>query len=324
MYGIWRSQRPAPELSKTKTSAQVEPKAPPALSNLSGLPVDAAANQRPVTGVMIENSLEARPQSGLGEASIVFEAIAEGGITRFLALYQDTQPDSIGPIRSVRPYYAQWCMSFDCALAHAGGSPEALSSIRTWGTKDLDQFSHDGAYQRVTNKYAPHNLYTSIDKLQSLASTKGYGTANFTAIPRKKDSPVATSAATHISVAISGYDFNSTYTYSKPTNSYARSQRGAPHMVIRSDGTEVQVTPKVIVTLTMGYGVAGDKHSQYTTVGSGEAKVFQDGTVITGTWSRADERAPFVLLDAAGQPITLNAGSTWFVAIARSGLVSYN
>ena len=321
LFGLWYSRQPTPEPPTPKVSIQPKPKAPPIYSNLSGLQVDAAANQRPVIGVMIENSLEARPQSGLGEASVVFEAIAEGGITRFLALYQDTQPSSIGPVRSVRPYYAQWCMSFDCALAHAGGSPEALSNIRTWGTKDLDQFVNGAAYSRIQGKYAPHNLYTSYSQLAALASAKSYGPATFTSFLRKKEAPSKTPSNPTVSVAISSPNFSSSYTYDAKTNSYHRSQAGAPHLSIQSDGKQVQITPKVIVALVMGYGVAADKHSQYTTTGSGEAKIFQDGNVVVGSWSRANETAPFVLTDATGQAVALNPGQTWIVAVSSSGLV---
>src|SRR5262249_15833287 len=135
------------------------------LSTLSGLPVDPAVNQRPVTGVMIENSVQARPQSGLNQAGVVFEAIAEGGITRFLALYQDTTPDNVGPIRSARPYYEQWALGFDAGYAHVGGSPEALNDIKAWGVRDLDQFYNSGSYHRISSREAPHNVYTGITTL---------------------------------------------------------------------------------------------------------------------------------------------------------------
>ncbi|MCP5939883.1 DUF3048 domain-containing protein, partial [Klebsiella pneumoniae] len=88
----------------------VVPKPTTVANTLTGLQVAPDVNQRPVTGVMIENSTDARPQSGLDQAGVVFEAIAEGGITRFLALFQDTQPDYVGPVRSSRPYYVQWAL----------------------------------------------------------------------------------------------------------------------------------------------------------------------------------------------------------------------
>jgi|JI10StandDraft_1071094.scaffolds.fasta_scaffold01099_40 hypothetical protein len=313
MGGTYISKKPPKPVIKPTTVA----------SNLSGLQVQPEVNERPVTGVMIENSLEARPQSGLAQASVVFEAIAEGGITRFLALYQDNEAESLGPVRSVRPYYLQWCMSFDCAIAHAGGSPEALANVRAWGVKDLDQFANSAPYNRVSDRYAPHNLYTSVAKLRELEAAKGYGKANFTALARKTAAPSKTPNATQISVNISSGAFNSTYAYDAKTNTYARNQNGGAHMVVESGGQQTQLKPTTIVAMTMPYGVAADKHSQYGVVGSGEVRVFQDGTVTTGTWAKADTAAPLTLTGADGQPLALNPGQTWFVALSASNLVTY-
>jgi len=127
--------------AQTGTRKAVVAKPTTEASKLTGVQVDPAVNQRPTTAVMIENSTAARPQSGLDQAGVVFEAIAEGGITRFEAIYQDSQPAYLGPVRSVRPYYIQWALGFDAAIAHVGGSPEALSDIKTWNAKDLDQFA---------------------------------------------------------------------------------------------------------------------------------------------------------------------------------------
>ncbi len=300
------------------------PKVTTVASKLTGLPVDPSVNERPVTGVMIENSAEARPQSGLSDAGVVFEAIAEGGITRFLALFQDTQPDYIGPVRSARPYYVQWCMGFDCALAHVGGSPEALADIKAWGTKNLDQFANGGAYQRISTRYAPHNVYTSIAKLSALEASKGYGAATYTGFTRKKDSASKTPNASSISFAISSGLYNAHFDYDATTNSYKRSQAGAAHMNVDSAGNQTQINPKVVIAMVMQYGLeADDHHSQYTVIGSGQAYIFQDGTVTQATWSKADTKAPLRFVDAAGKDIPLNAGRTWLTALATPNLVTY-
>ncbi len=297
------------------------PKITTVANNLSGLQVDASVNTRPVTGVMIENSTDARPQSGLDQAGVVFEAIAEGGITRFLALFQDNTPDYIGPVRSARPYYVQWCMSFDCALAHAGGSPEALQNIVDWGTKDLNH--NASAFWRVTSRYAPHNLYTSIAKLNEYEASRGYGTPNFTPLARKTDAGSKTPDAGSIDIAISSASFNSHYDYDAATNSYARSQAGAAHTAIDASGASTQLKPKVVVAMVMQYGIASDKHSQYGVTGSGEAFVFQDGTVTKGTWNKADQRGALELKNADGSPFKINAGQTWFVAVSTASKVTY-
>lgn len=300
------------------------PKITTVASNLTGLQVDPSVNARPVTGIMVENSVDARPQSGLDQAGVVFEAIAEGGITRFLALFQDSQPDYIGPVRSARPYYLQWCMGFDCALAHVGGSPEALSDIKAWGVKDLDQFYNSSAYRRVSSRFAPHNVYTSIAKLNEIETNKGFGAANYTPLPRKADSPSATPNATAINLAISSGQYNTSFAYDATTNSYKRSEGGAPHMVVNAAGEKTQINPKVVVALIMHYGLEADNHhSQYNVVGSGQAYVFQDGTVTAATWSKSDQKAPIVLTGSDNLPFKLNAGQTWFTAVGAPNLITY-
>ena len=285
-------------------------------STLTGLLVDPSVNDRTVTGVMIENSIDARPQSGLDQAGVVFEAIAEGGITRFLALFQDTQPNYIGPVRSARAYYIQWLLGFDAAYAHVGGSPEALQAITSWHVKDLNQFYNAGAYQRISTRLAPHNVYTSIAQLNDLEASKGFGKSNFTGFLRKKEAPSKAPNATSINVAFSGGYYNTHYDYDPATNSYKRSEGGAAHMELNKDGSQVQIKPKVIVALAMPYSLEADGyHSQYQTIGTGRMFVFQDGNVGIGTWSKANNNAQFTFADANGHPFPLNPGQTW-VAVA--------
>ncbi|MDB5169454.1 MAG: hypothetical protein JWO41_810 [Candidatus Saccharibacteria bacterium] len=300
---------------------KVPPKPTTVPSALSGLQVDPSANGRPVIGVMVENSLDARPQSGLSQASIVFEAIAEGGITRFLALFQDTQPGNIGPIRSARPYYVQWALGFNAGYAHVGGSPEALADVKAWGVRDLDQFYNGGSYHRTTDRAAPHNVYTSESTLNDLAVSKGYTSSTFTSFPRKADAVSKVPTAKSVNLTMSGPSFNVHYDYDAATNSYKRSEGGAPHL--DAEGS-VQLSPKVVVALVMQYGFKSDGyHSDYNTLGSGQMYVFQDGVVTEGQWSKPDNTTQFTFTDAAGKPLALNPGQTWITAVSAASNVSY-
>lgn len=317
--------RPAKPVPVAKVAHVVKPKPTPKIttvaSALSGLQVDPSVNQRPVIGVMIENSLDARPQSGLSQASIVFEAIAEGGITRFLALFQDTQPDNIGPIRSARPYYVQWALGFNAGYAHVGGSPEALSDIKNWGVRDLDQFYNGGSYHRISSRAAPHNVYTAVGTLTNLAISKGYTTSSFTSFVRKTELPSKTPTAKSINLTLSGPAFNVHYDYVAASNSYNRSEGGAPHV---DANTNAQISPKVVVALVIPYSLESDGyHSDYNTLGSGPMFVFQDGLVTQGTWSKTDNTSQFVFTGADGKPLALNPGQTWITAVSGSGNVSY-
>lgn len=297
------------------------PKSDKVPSTLTGLLVAPDVNKVPVTAVMIENSRDARPQSGLSDAGVVFEAIAEGGITRFMALYQDTSPESVGPVRSVRPYYLDWAHGFDASIAHVGGSPEALQQIKNEGLKDLDQFYNSKYYNRVNSRYAPHNVYTSIPKLNELEASKGIGGSNFTGFARKKDAPAKQPTASAIQVNISSKLYNSSYTYDTATNSYLRTMANQPHVDEKSGK---QIAPKVVIALVTRYGIQNDgKHSEYDVVGSGQAIVFQDGTATTVNWQKPAKDKQITFTDNAGKTFALNAGQTWIVAVDNAQKIAW-
>lgn len=290
-------------------------------SPLTGVEVtDINLTKRPVTGIMIENSPDARPQSGLLDAGIVYEAIAEGGITRFLALFQESQPSYIGPVRSARPYYVDFASSFNASYAHVGGSPEALQDIKTLKVRDLDQFYNANAYDRVTNRYAPHNVYTGFDKLDKLNQSKGYTSSPFTAFVRKPDVP-QTPTARIIDFSISSPLYSPRYEYDASTNTYKRFQNGEPHI---DEKTKKQLSPDVVLALITEKGYDPDGyHTDYKTTGSGKMYVFQDGIVSEGTWQKASRTAPYTFTDKNGLPMKLNTGQTWISLIANQSDVTY-
>lgn len=274
---------------------------------------------------MIENSDEARPQSGLSQAGVIFEALAEGGITRFLALYEEGQPSSIGPIRSARPYFIDWLLPFDAAYAHVGGSPTALTEIQTLGVKDMNEFYYGNTFTRISSREAPHNVYTSMSSLLALETSKGWTTSKFTGFPRKADSPSKTPTATSIQFNIAGSDMKVNYQYNSKNNNYLRSEGGAPMI---DANTNQQLSPKVVIAMVVPWtdgplDSSGAYYTDYSDIGSGEAYVFQDGTVTTGTWSKPSQSSQIQFLSSAGNPIPLNAGQTWITAVGSSNLVSY-
>jgi hypothetical protein len=314
------------ETSSTQQNAseQKDPDAPPPAptSPLTGRVVESAAiAARPVTGIMIENSPESRPQSGLYQADMVYEAIAEGGVTRFLSVYQESQPDRVGPVRSARPYYVDYIAGLDGSFGHVGGSPEALQDIKSLGVKDLDQFYNGSSYTRISGRYAPHNVYTDFTKIDALNTSKGYTKSTFTPFIRKIDVPQTPTAAV-INFALSGPNYNALFTYDATSNSYLRSQAGAPH---KDEITGKQINPKVVMALvtTKGYDPDG-YHTEYTTTGSGKVFVFQDGIVSEGTWSKPDRKASLTLVDKYGLPMKLNAGQTWITLVDSADDVRYS
>jgi hypothetical protein len=295
-------------------------------STLTGLQVDPSVNKLPVTGVMIENSDAARPQSGLGDAGVVFEALAEGGVTRFLALFQGTQANSIGPVRSLRPYYLGWDLAFDAPIAHVGGSPEALSDLTSWGGKDLDEFYNGASYTRITSREAPHNVYTSMTNLYALETKKGWTSSTFTGFPRKTDLASKQPNATNINLDISGADYNPQYSYDSTTNSYNRDEGGTP---MTDAATGAQLSPKVVIAMVVPWSqgildASGAYYSVYSYIGSGQVDVFQDGTVTTGSWQKLSNSSQITFTNLKGEPIDLDAGQVWITALSSASAITYN
>ncbi len=292
-------------------------------SPLTGVQVEPALAERAVTGIMIENSMDARPQSGLVDAGVVFEAIAEGGITRFLALFQEAQPDYIGPIRSARPYYVRWAAGFDAAYVHSGGSGEALSLIRTLGVKDMDHGNFPDTFDRISNRYAPHNVYTSMARLDALRAEKGFTKSEFTPFTRATEETPATNGepANNIEFTISSKLYNTSYVYNTETKSYARNLAGTPHIDEKSGK---QISPNVVIALIANYSFHPDGvHSVYDNVGSGKVLVFQNGTVAEGTWHKDSDTSSLSFKQTDGSPLVLATGQTWITAVPE-GRVSFS
>lgn len=299
--------------------------APVYYSPLTGEKVaDLAATTMPVTAIMIENSPDARPQSGLKQAGVVFEAIAEAGITRYLTLHQQDKPQIIGPVRSVRPYFIDWLTPFDASVAHVGGSLAALNEVRDGQYRDIDEFFNGAYYWRSTDRYAPHNVYTSFAKLDALNAKKGYTESHFTGFTRTDEKPSPKPDATNITINFNNYAslYNTSYTYDAANNRYNRFLAGQPHMD-REDG---QITPKVVIAMKVNEKtVLEDGYRESIgTIGSGSAVIFQNGTAQEVTWHKPSQAAQITFTDANGKDVPLVRGQTWIAAVPNGrGSVSW-
>lgn len=312
---LWQ-QRPKNITNKITVTAKTAATPAPKIyySPLTGSKVaDEATTQAAVTGIMIENSLESRPQSGLKQAGIVFEAIAEGGITRFLALYQEAKPQVIGPVRSLRLYDIDWFAPFQASIGHVGGSQAALQEVRNGNYRDIDQFFNGSYYRRVSDRYAPHNVYTSFERLDALNAAKGYTSSSFTSWPRQDGKKAKVSDATNISVRISGQLYDSQYVFDPQTNTYARSQAGEPHL--DREGGQIQPSVVIVMDITMTKVFEDGYREQITTIGSGKVRIFQNGTVTEGIWEKTARASQLKFLDNTGKEIALNRGQTWISAV---------
>jgi len=320
---IWLWTTLPPEQAVLQQTIPKKKVVPKYYSPLTGAEVaDEALAKRPVTAIMIENSPDARPQSGLKDAGVVFEAIAEGGITRFIALYQESQPGLIGPVRSVRPYYVEWASAFDPAVAHIGGSKRALDMIRSgnYGV-DLDQFFNAGSYWRAADRYAPHNVYTNFERMNALEAAKGKTGSNFTFAPRENEKKAKQPTATAINMAVSSGSYVVDYAYDAATNSYIRKQGGESH--VDREGGQIQPKVAIAIRVPMSLGFEDGYREQIATTGTGQAYIFQNGTVTEATWSKPDAKAQIKFTGADGKEVKLVRGQTWITAVPAERNISW-
>lgn len=287
-------------------------------SQLDGVQVAAESDlTKPVTAVIIENSPDARPQSGIKDAEVVYEAIAEGGITRFAVLYQQNSPSIVGPVRSLRPYFLDWAAPYQASIAHVGGSTKALKEVRNGNYRDIDQFFNSGSYWRATDRYMPHNVYTNGKKLAALNKTKGYKTSTFTSFPRTDGKASTEPNAKTVYINFSSAPFNTKYTYQAKCNCYNRYMGG----VLHKDREKGTITPSVVIALHVDESTVMEDwwRERIITAGQGKAEIFQNGNVIQATWSKKNQVSPLQLLDSTGKPIELNRGQTWIAAVPNDG-----
>ena len=282
---------------------------------------EEAVTLRPL-GVMINNHPDARPQSGLIHADLVYEIVAEGGITRFLAFFLGNTPEKIGPVRSTREYYLVLVKELgDAMLMHIGWSPQALEAIETWPVRSLGRGGGTFWRDNPRGVATEHTAYTNGVELREIAQTLGWeGRRDFDVYPFKKDkdgykdAPVAT--ALTVDFWYSG-DFSAVWKYDPSTNSYLRfmgydsSNAPVPH-VDQESGEQIKVK-NLIVQYANEISINGDDKNRldYALIGSGNGLVFIDGKVISVTWSKSERDARTKFYDGNGKEMEYNRGKFW-------------
>ncbi|NHI67655.1 DUF3048 domain-containing protein [Lactococcus formosensis] len=316
---LWQTKVFAPKTAKEEVKQ--EEKSGPVRSELTGLETTADKAKRPITAVMVENSPEARPQSGLKDAGVVFEAVAEGGITRFVALYQEAQPDLIGPVRSIRPYFVEWAAGFDAGLAHVGGSELALNMVKSGDyVADLDQFkAPEGIFWRSEDRVAPHNMYTKMSGLDKYMAKLDKKKSDFQSWDRQalnsdkteSDLPAAQAIRLPVSTGI----FEVSYHYDTASKTYQRFQGGEAHQ----DREKGQISPDVVIAIMVNQKLSADgNHMDIETTGTGKVYIFQNGKVQEGNWAKSNAQTNISFTDGQGNKIPLKSGQTWITAVDNS------
>lgn len=281
------------------------------------------ANLYPVA-VMIENMVSSRPQSSLSEANLVYEALAEGGITRFMAIYAGSGAiPKIGPVRSARSYYLDWAKELNALYAHIGGSPQSFNLIKQYKILDLDQFFNAQYFWRNKDRPAPHNLYTSSELLayalrdKQLAKEGNYESWSFKDDKSKESLPTEEK---NIIIDFSSFNYKVEYKYESASNEYLRYQAGQPHQ----DEEGHQIKAKNIAIQYLKTSLVDKERLGMETIGEGEAVVFQDGQATKGTWKKESRESRTKFYNSDGEKIQFNRGNTWLEIVPSGRTVSYN
>jgi hypothetical protein len=282
---------------------------------LTGAVLDAPLESRPqVFGVMVENSADAWPLSGIEDAYLVIEAPVEGGIPRFITFFAtDMEVAKIGPVRSARPYYLDWNDELGGLYAHVGGSPEGLDLIRQFGTADLNEFFQGEYFWRDTaRRAAPHNVYTSTELLTESLEEFDLEVPDYDSWLFKVDAPLDVDALSLTVDWGSGDLYDVKWAYEPESNRYLRMQ--GVDVVNSQDGDPVLANNVIVMAadITVVDSVTR-RHIQ--TTGEGDALVVQDGRIILGRWKKSTRTDRLRFYDAAGQEIKMNAGKTWIEVV---------
>ena len=284
--------------------------------------------RRPVA-VMTNNHVQARPASGLNSADIVYEAHAEGGITRNMAIYWSSAPDKVSPIRSLRQYYLEWASEYDPLLIRDGCAEStdpkanACGNIHAYAIKDIATI---GAWRwNDGRRFAPHNEYSSVRNAWDYAKRMNWDSfpSNIQSLEFKNDADLKDRGEKTVVKVVfhmrlnNGGIYDSMWTYDQATNTYLRKVGGKKDI---DQETNTQVTAKNVVIQKVNMSGAADGTSRVVipTVSEGEAVILQDGKIINGRWKKTSKNDRTKFYDNSGKAIKFNRGRIWIVALPQA------
>lgn len=305
------SSQPTTTTSRPTTTTEPPVEIPP---TINGLPAESDdLIERRAVAVKIDNHANARPQSGLEVADAVYEVLVEGGITRFIALFHQSDVDYVGPNRSGRPTDAELIRPLAVPFQISGAQPWVQQIFRE---KDLFMVYDNGTTTyRMRHRRAPHNLYSSTLLIRDWADEEGWPDEPPPPLFVYGEEPTELEGdASEITLQYSA-SFVGSWTWDAVTGTYLRFTEGQPHMWVDADDNEGQVAFDTIVVLTAerysARGSSGSSVPALHTIGQGDAMVFHHGGYLTGTWEREDDTEMIRIFTADGDEIVLPPGRVW-------------
>jgi len=301
---------------------------------LSGLGIsDTVSDSRPLA-IMVENSPDSRPQSGLIYADIVFEVVDEGGVTRYVAVYSSNDAEIIGPVRSARIYYAEIARSFDPIYIFWGTYPEAYDVIKTMDMDVLDAnsdayvpYTDSGWRDTSRSNITEHTAFMSTVGIKEDASGYGYSLEGGQSPLRFKIDAVDSEKGdiTDVTIDFSYENYRVDFSYDRESNEYLKYIAGTPHKDYET-GNQIAVNNVIVMITNIDGPIDQYGHMVVRTTGTSDnskAFFFMDGNVIEGTWERNSVFDPFLFRDGEGNIVLFNRGSTWVAIVQSEGKLSY-
>lgn len=285
---------------------------------------EKVGNRRPVA-IMLNNIKEAIPQSSIEAADVIYEAPVEGGITRLMGIYENfDELDKIGSVRSCRLYYCYFAKEFDAVYVHWGQAIYAQDLLNSSNIDNLNGLELEGStFFRSSDRVAPHNGYTSGDRLLAGIEKKGYRTDYQSDYKQKfifADEAVTLPNGVSANKVTPGYAGNKPwFEYQESDGLYYRYQYGAKQV---DKETGNQLAYKNIIMQTVDYYDYGDGYYYIYTTGSGNGKYITNGKAIDITWKKDTEFGVTRYYDTSGKEITINPGKTWVCIIQNAGNIS--
>lgn len=288
-------------------------------SNYTGELITSTANTNTPFMVMVENSEAARPQSGLSYADVIYETSAEGGIPRFMALFQSSYPTTIGPVRSVRPYYLTLATEQNLPFAHCGGSSQALNEISCNSSlMSVNEISNGSYFWRDTSRKAPHNLYTSSENILKAINDKNWSISmnNFLKFNSNYFNSSNLDTCTNALIKINA-SYNTSYQYENGL--YKKFMNSVP-AIDKLNNKQLDFS-NVIIQKTNITLMDDNLHLNIDLIGKGEGYLLSKGKVIDIMWEKASPSSKTILKDKLGNEVNLSPGKTIWHIVDSSNFI---
>jgi hypothetical protein len=295
---------------------------PPPTCPLTGKPAPGGeVPRRPVLAVKVENTPDAYPLAGLQSADVVYEELVEGGITRFMALYQCKEAKKVGPVRSARTTDPKVLIQYEPhpVIAYSGGQLAVVNAVKRSGLVSFDEDSGGDAFWRDAARYEPHNLFLNTAKLRAKSAkrTAGEGPPR-RLFPFDPQAPTVGKRVSQVSMSFSS-SVTAAWRWDKGAGRWQRMYQDAP-MTLDS-GTPITaanvIFQQVVVTEGNLVDVLGYHSPEVTLTGSGKAWILRNGMLIAGKWNRPVMGAVTKFVTKTGQVIPLSPGNTWIELVAK-------